>query len=543
MRTKPIRRTIPCLTLAAIAAWSAPPHKTKLAGDLTSFDSQTIVPVIIQWNSAPDDRKDAKVANLGGTVRTRFKSINGGAYNVSAAALQSLIDDPDVAYVTPDRPVNAKLDNTAAAVNASAAWSVGLDGSGIGIAVIDSGISPNNNLGYGPGALAWSYDFTASKAAQSAAAALAGLSTLPPISFTSKFLPSMPAPDAYGHGEHVAGILASGGQASDCPTCTRLLKGITPGASLIDLKVLDANGQGSDSNVILAIETAMALKNVYNIRIINLSVGRPVFESYAQDPLCQAVEAAWKAGIVVVVAAGNEGRDNTFGEEGYGTINAPGNDPYVITVGAMNSEGTPTRTDDLMASYSSKGPTPIDHFVKPDLVAPGNQVVSLLAPGSTLQHQGPKNSVRVSYYDASTKISPGQLSKTYFMLSGTSMATPVVSAAAALLFQANPNLTPDQVKAILMGTSYKVFPLMSSVTDASTGATYTDYYDILTVGAGYLDIAEALSAISNPPASGTALSPVAVYDPNSGIVMLSFDPGSIWSLESVSSSRTVWGAQ
>jgi serine protease AprX len=113
--------------------------------------------------------------------------------------------------------------------------------------------------------------------------------------------------------------------------------GIAPGANLLDLRVLDANGQGSDSAVIAAIETAIALKSKYNVRVINLSLGRPVYESYKLDPLCQAVEAAWKAGIVVVVAAGNDGRDNSFGNDGYGTISSPANDPYVITVGAMKT--------------------------------------------------------------------------------------------------------------------------------------------------------------------------------------------------------------
>ena len=142
--------------------------------------------------------------------------------------------------------------------------------------------------------------------------------------------------------------------------------------------MLDQNGQGTDAAVINAIMGAIAVKNLYNIRIINLSLGRPVYESYALDPLCQAVEAAWKAGIVVVVAAGNDGRDNSAGTDGYGTINAPGNDPYVITVGAMNAHGTPDRGDDTMTSYSSKGPTAIDHIVKPDIMAPGNHVISLL---------------------------------------------------------------------------------------------------------------------------------------------------------------------
>ena len=101
------------------------------------------------------------------------------------------------------------------------------------------------------------------------------------------------------------------------------MAGVAPGVNLINLKVLDASGEGSDSFVMAAINRAIALKNTYNIRVINLSLGRPVFESYTQDPLCQAVEAAWKAGIVVVVSAGNDGRDNTYGNDGYGTINAP----------------------------------------------------------------------------------------------------------------------------------------------------------------------------------------------------------------------------
>src|SRR6202007_895655 len=155
----------------------------------------------------------------------------------------------------------------------------------------------------------------------------------------------------------------------------------------------DQYGHGTDSAVINAIQTAIRLKSQYNIRVINLSLGRQVFESYTLDPLCQAVEQAWKAGIVVVVAAGNQGRNNSAGTNGYGTIAAPGNDPYVITVGAMKTMGTPSRTDDLIASYSSKGPTLFDHVVKPDIVAPGNRVVSLLASTATLPATYPNNNL------------------------------------------------------------------------------------------------------------------------------------------------------
>src|SRR5262249_7179280 len=155
-------------------------------------------------------------------------------------------------------------------------------------------------------------------------------------------------------------------------------------------------------------------------------------ESYKLDPLCQAVEQAWKSGIVVVVAAGNNGRYQ--GTNGYGTITSPGNDPYGITVGAMKPMGTPDRTDDLIASYSSKGPTLIDHVVKPDIVAPGNLLVSTETTATSLYAGESANRVPLSYYVIGGSSSTN--STNYFTLSGTSMATGVVSGAVADLLQA-----------------------------------------------------------------------------------------------------------
>jgi serine protease AprX len=143
--------------------------------------------------------------------------------------------------------------------------------------------------------------------------------------------------DAYGHGTHVAGIVGGDGADSAGPQSIYKIRGIAPGVNLINLRVLDQNGDGNDSSVIAALQRVIQLKDTYNIRVVNVSLGRPVYTAYAQDPLCQAVESVWKAGIVVVVAAGNGGRINSEGINGYATITAPGNDPYVITVGAMNT--------------------------------------------------------------------------------------------------------------------------------------------------------------------------------------------------------------
>src|SRR5437016_4557938 len=152
-------------------------------------------------------------------------------------------------------------------------------------------------------------------------------------------------------GSDIAGIVAGNGSVSAGPGGFRTYKGIAPNARLLDLRVLDANGVSSDTVLIAAIQRAVELKQQYNVRVINLSVGRPVFESCSLDPLCKAVEAAWANGIVVVTAAGN------FGRNGYATVLSPGNSPHAITVGAMKTMDTASRTDDAIASYSSKGPT------------------------------------------------------------------------------------------------------------------------------------------------------------------------------------------
>jgi len=260
--------------------------------------------------------------------------------------------------------------------------------------------------------------------------------------------------------------------------------------------------------------------------VINLSLGRGIAESYSQDPLCQAVESAWKAGLVVVVAAGNYGRLSVDGSDGYGTITAPGNDPYVITVGAMNSNGSSSQSAQTMTTYTSKGPTTYDFVVKPDIMAPGNGIVSLSAPGATLEADYPAQLVDGN--DGKPE---------YFTLSGTSMATPVVSGAAALLLEQNSNLTPDQVKARLMQTAYQSFPTSSVITVAALDETFTEYYDVFSVGTGLLDMQPALSDKSQAPSNvGAALSPSASYNSSNNTVTL-VDGNS-----SVAARATVWGS-
>ena len=177
----------------------------------------------------------------------------------------------------------------------------------------------------------------------------------------------------------------------------------------VGLKVLDSNGGGRTSDVIRAIEFAIANKNKFGIDIINLSLGHPIFEPAATDPLVQAVEKATKAGIIVVASAGNHGVDED-GEIGFAGITSPGNAPSAITVGAVDHKATVTRDDDRMAAYSSNGPTWYDGLVKPDVVAPGHFLASEAAPSSAL----------FKTYPALRK--EGKSGKHFMQLSGTSMS-------------------------------------------------------------------------------------------------------------------------
>ncbi|MEX2261156.1 MAG: S8 family peptidase, partial [Bryobacteraceae bacterium] len=415
---------------------------SKISPDLRGLSSNSVVDVIVQYKSIPQSTSGGGLLGglLGGipivgpllnaVVKVTLGLLNAVVYTLTMQSVRELSEDPNVIYISRDRPVGASLEFANPTTGASIAFSQGYRGAGVGVAIIDSGI--NNHA-----------DFKTL--------------LLSRVVYSQSFVKGdSRTSDPYGHGTHVAGIVAGDAGLSSGLGAKNTFRGMAPAARLINLRVLDANGAGTDSAVIRAIERAISLKSKYNIRVINLSLGRPVYESFTKDPLCKAVEKAWLNGITVVVAAGNEGRNNTFGTRGYGTVMSPANHPSVITVGAMKDMGTVSRGDDLIATYSSKGPTQIDHIVKPDIVAPGNRIISLLSDNSVLRsNSGSATLVPLNYYLPTSSTRP---SSDYYRLSGTSMAAPMVSGTAALMLAEEPGLKPDQVKARLMKTATKSFP-------------------------------------------------------------------------------------
>ena len=373
----------------------------------------------------------------GGRMGRELRLINGQAAELPDAAIAALSRMAGVARISLDRPVTGAVERTAAAIGAVAVrQQLGYDGSGIGIAIVDSGVT------------AWHDD-------------LAGPDGQRVMEFAD-FVNLNPAPyDDLGHGTHVAGIVAGNGFDSSGARA-----GIAPGAHLLVLKTLDANGTGRVSDVIAAIGHAVARKDALNIRILNLSISAAVYDPPESDPLTLAAKRAVEAGIVVVAAAGNTGRD-AAGQVLYGGVTAPGNAPWVLTVGASNHQGTIARSDDTPAPFSGRGPAAVTNTAKPDILAPGVGIESLSDPASALY------TARARYLLGGT-IPTAYLP--YLSLSGTSMSAPVVTGTVALMLQANPALTPNAVKAILQYTA-----------ESYAG------YDPLTQGAGFLNAEGAVA--------------------------------------------------
>ncbi|HEY3972916.1 MAG TPA: S8 family peptidase [Candidatus Sulfotelmatobacter sp.] len=484
----------------------------ELSGQLAKAHQGTAkgqtVRVIVQYKQVPTPTHYATMQGRGGLLHSKLHMIKGAAFTIPVSALAALESDPEIVAVSIDHATQVADELTDGAIGASSAWNSGFTGAGVGVAVIDSGINDSHpdlwNSSETASRVVYRQDFTGTPATN-----LAG----------GKY-------DLYGHGTHVAGIIGGNGYRSGGQ-----YEGVAPGVSLIDLRALDQNGAGNDSTVIAAIQQAIALQKTYNIRVINLSLGRGIGVSYTQDPLCQAVEAAWKSGIVVVVAAGNYGRLSVNGSNGFGTITAPGNDPFVLTVGATKSNGSTSVSAETKASFSSKGPTTYDHIVKPDIMAPGNDIVSLSAPGATLEAGYPEELVT------------GTDNKNdYFTLSGTSMATPAVAGAVALMLQEQPTLTPDQVKARLMKTANKMGIFSTSAYVPHLLQSFVDYYDLFSVGSGLVNVQAATTNTDLAPSNvGAALSPTVVYNSQNGTISLVYGNSSVASNSVVWGSSVVWG--
>lgn len=345
--------------------------------------------------------------------------INAFSTKVNAKTLEKLIKDNTVKKIWHDSTVKAVLDVASPAIKAPSAWNTGVTGTGIGVAVIDTGIYAHPDLS---GRISFFKDFVNNKTA---------------------------AYDDNGHGTHVAGDIASNGPS---------YKGAAPGADVIGVKVLNKYGSGSLSTVIQGIQWCIDNKDLYNIKVINMSLGSTATQKAAEDAVCIAVEKAWNAGIVVCVAAGNEGPEP-------GTISSPGIDPKVITVGAIDDKNSLTFDNYVIASFSSCGPTPKDGYIKPDVVCPGTNIISLRSPNSTIDKQ-----------NKSARVGSG-----YITLSGTSMATPICAGVVALMLKANPSLSPDQIKTKLKNTSIS----LKNVTDPNIQ------------GSGLVDVQEAIKPSSD----------------------------------------------
>ena len=389
-----------------------------------------LVSVIVRAQAAGTAAADQEITSLGGLVQQHISLINAIVAEVPAGAVPELEANPAVAQVTlnapvqlqgagwglPSNPYSAASDvnsmyNIEQMDGAHAYWNAGFTGQGVGVALIDFGVTPVDGL-------------------QTPGKVVNG----PDLSFESQ-VPSLEYLDTFGHGTHLAGIIAGKDDAvtSVSSSDSTHFLGMAPNAQIVSLKVADALGQTDVSQVLAAIDWVVQHQNDngMNIRVLNLSYGTNSNQSYVLDPLAYAAEQAWLHGIVVVVAAGNEGNWSNG-------LDDPAIDPYVIAVGASNTENTMNVRYHLPAAFTSEG----DGTRNPDLSAPGTHIVSLRDPGSFVDD---------------TYGSTAAVGNRFFLGSGTSQAAAVVSGAAALLLSQHPNLTPDQVKALLDANTHQMY--------------------------------------------------------------------------------------
>jgi serine protease AprX len=400
---------------------------SSLRARMAGGDSE-MLPVIVEMegrsrtgkstNSSNEDlaRQAYDLLRLHGQPVAPIPLINAAAGFANARGIQTISRQTGVKYIYQDTIVQPRRGAAepethwppgqltgwhARTVKADQVWLKRVTGRGITVAVLDSGVAPDIDLTTPTNRLLASVNFADELGIH---------------------------PDPGGHGTHVAGIIAGSGSRSK-----KEFVGIAPGSNIVDVRVLNRDGNGRISSVVRGIEWVLAHQYEYNIRVINLSVGAPAWRSYQKDPMAAAVEIAWMRGVTVVVAAGNGGPAS-------GTVESPGIDPFVITVGALDDLGTYSIPDDELAWFSAWG-WPTGSTAKPDLIAPGRRIVSIHTPGSYLDTRYPERRV------------VAKNGVTYFRLTGTSMATAVVSGVVALLLEDRPHLSPNEIKAILVGTT------------------------------------------------------------------------------------------
>ena len=388
-------------------------------------DFDVIVRSVPVDSEGPADRTAARriekaaksVTRASGTLKHALAIVGAVSARMKGVQVLKLTRDSEVDYVVKDQKLRAQFDpalDSAKAqtpgiieVAAPQVWSqLGMTGQGVGIAIVDSGVYPHPDLA---GRIVASIDFTTAS---------------PTVSSTS-------TGDPGGHGTHVAGLVAGDGTASG-----GAFTGVAPRANIINVRVIDANGSSNVSTILRGLQWVLANRATYNIKVVNLSLGATPAASYKSDLMATAAEVLNFAGVTVVVSAGNTGPLA-------GTVTTPGTDPYVVTVGALDDNGTSLPLDDLMSVFSARGRTTFDYLSKPDLVAPGRKMVSLRSPGSSLDTLFPDRQVTAN----------GTLTADYYRLSGTSMAAPIVAGVVALMVERNPSLSPAQIKKRLKSTA------------------------------------------------------------------------------------------
>jgi len=453
---------------------------------MNSRNAPSHVKAVLQVSDANSAELQKQLAAMGIIITARMSNFRALAVDLPTKAIDKLAANSSTKYVSLDRGVTASghIENT---TGETAMWAQGgnsgFDGSNIGIAIIDSGVTAMGGLD----GIVLNQDFTGE-----------GITN-----------------DPYGHGTFVASMAA---------TKKGSYGGIAPSAKIINFRVLNSQGNGKLSSVLAALNAVLENRAKYNIRVVNMSLGMTAIDSYKNDALCRAVRSLVNAGIVVVAAAGNEGKDAS-NPKVYGRIHSPGNEPSAITVGAVNTFGTDVRSDDTITTYSSRGPTRSywvdnagakhhDNLMKPDLAAPGNKIVG---------NASNNNKLLSSNADLSVPGKPNLM-----RMSGTSVASPLVAGAAAVLLEANPNLTPNLIKMILM---YTAQPLAGS--------------NMLEQGAGELNLEGAVRLarlvrkdLSSSTAVGSSLLTASLPAPQSTIAGQTFT----WSQGMVISSSWASGS-